>query len=294
MRVPSGLDALRGAPGADEWFAALPGLVAELSEMWQLAVGDPFDGCNVSWVAPVVRDGEPLVLKVQWPHPECEHEAAALAVWDGDGAVRLVAHDAPRHALLLERCEPGAHLAADSAVDAIAVFTDVLPRLWKPTSGPFRTLADEADGWSSHLLDEWEAADRPCEPRLVDAALAFLDELPPSQGEQVLLHQDLHGQNVLSARRGAGGSMASVGWLVIDPKPLVGERELSVAPIVRDFELGHTEAEVVGRLDRLCDELGLDHERARGWSIAQTMAWSFDSSWSDQHFQTVRWLLERA
>jgi len=83
-----------------------------------------------------------------------------------------------------------------------------------------------------------------------------LRELPASQGEQVLLHQDLHTDNVLAAQREA--------WLVIDPKPLVGERELSVAPIVRDYVLGHSREGVVHRLDRLCEELELDRERALG------------------------------
>ena len=35
-------------------------------------------------------DGEQAVLKAQQPHRESEHEAAALELWDGDGAIRLV------------------------------------------------------------------------------------------------------------------------------------------------------------------------------------------------------------
>jgi hypothetical protein len=34
-------------------------------------------------------DGREAVLKVTFPEPESEHEAAALAHWNGDGAVRL-------------------------------------------------------------------------------------------------------------------------------------------------------------------------------------------------------------
>ena len=63
-------------------------------------------------------------------------------------------------------------------------------------------------------------------------------------------------------------------WLVIDPKPLAAEREFAVAPIVRSGELGHSKREVLYRLDRLCAELGLDRERACGWTIVQTIAWS--------------------
>lgn len=84
-------------------------------------------------------------------------------------------------------------------------------------------------------------------------------------------------------------------WLVIDPKPLVGERAFAVAPIVRSFELGHSRVQVLNRLDRLAAELGLDRERCRGWTIAQiaqTVAWSFDSDYAKQHLETMRWLLE--
>jgi streptomycin 6-kinase len=49
---------------------------------------------------------------------------------------------------------------------------------------------------------------------------------------------------------------------------------------------------VLYRLDRLTSELGLDRDRARGWTIGQTIAWCFDTSYRDRHVETVRWLLE--
>ncbi len=79
---------------------------------------------------------------------------------------------------------------------------------------------------------------------------------------------------------------------MIDPKPLAGEREFAVAPIVRSSELGHSKRDVLYRFDRLTSELGLDRERARGWTIAQTVAWASDSDYSTTHLETVRWLLE--
>jgi streptomycin 6-kinase len=86
----------------------LPGLVAGCSERWSLSLGDPFTDAYTSLVVPATRaDGSDVVLKVQVPDRESEHEAAALSVWDGNGAVRLLAHDPDRRALLLERCVPG-------------------------------------------------------------------------------------------------------------------------------------------------------------------------------------------
>ena len=46
------------------------------------------------------------------------------------------------------------------------------------------------------------------------------------------------------------------------------------------------------RFDRLVSELGLDRERARGWTIGQTIAWAFDGEVRRTHAETARWLLE--
>jgi len=225
----------------------------------------------------VAPAGEGAVLKVQRPHRESEHEAAALELWDGDGAVRLLRHDAEAHALLLERCVPGTPLSAAGPAVALDVLVELLPRLWKPAGEPFRSLADEAAWWAECLpRQDWSFA-----PELLQAALEALRELPGTQGKQVLLHQDLHADNVLAAAREP--------WLAIDPKPLAGEREFGIAPIVRSRELGHSRRDVLHRFDRLTAELDLDRERARGWTIAQTVAWA---DGSHTHLETARWLLE--
>jgi streptomycin 6-kinase len=286
MTIPAGLAWMADHPVASAWLPTLPGLIDEVAHEWGLSsIGRPYAGASVSWAAPAVRDGHEVAVKIQWPHPECEHEAAALRRWDGNGAVRLIAHDPDRHALLLERCTPGTRLAEAAepgGVDAIEVMVDLLPRLWRPPSAPFRPLADEAADWRSTLWEDWAAAGEPCERRLVEAADEALRDLPPTQGETVLLHQDLHGDNVLASERG---------WLAVDPKPLLGERELGAAPIIRDFTLGPERDQVLHRFDRLTAELGLDRDRTRGWTIAQTIAWAFDSGHADQHYDTVRFLL---
>ena len=223
------------------------------------------------------------MLKVQDPHRESEHEADALRVWDGDGAVRLLDEEPPEHALLLERCVPGTPLSGIGQEAALDVLVELLPRLWKPAGAPFRSLAAESAWWADSLEASWERFGRPFERRLLDAALEALHELPRTQRGQVLLHQDLHADNVLAAQREP--------WLAIDPKPLVGEREFGIAPIVRSRELGHSRRDVLRRFDRLTGELGLDRERARGWTVGQTIAWGFGL---DAHADVARWLLEAA
>ncbi len=269
----------------EAWLERVPELVDECVDAWNLRLGDPYPAGAAGYtVRADLADGTPAVLKVIFPHREAEHEAAALRVWDGDGAVRLLDYDERRWAMLLERCEPGTLLAEAEPETALDVFIELLPRLWTTGRAPFRPLADEAAWWIESLPGDWERAGRPFDRRLVDTAIGLLRELSDSQGDQVLLHQDLHADNVLAAEREP--------WLVIDPKPLVGEREFGIAPIVRDVELGRGRRDLQRRFDRLTSELGLDRERARGWTIGQTIAWSFDTSYLPQHVQLVEWLLE--
>jgi streptomycin 6-kinase len=268
----------------DDWLQRVPQLLSECAEEWELRLGEPYTQGAAGYVVRAERAGKRVVLKLIYPHREAEHEAEALRVWDGDGAVCLLEYDAERWAMLLERCEPGTLLAHADPEEALDVLIALLPRLWKHPSGTFHSLADEVGWWLEELPAEWERTGRPFERALLDDVTGTLRELAASQGEHVLLHQDLHTDNVLAAQRES--------WLVIDPKPLVGEREFNVAPIVRDYVLGHSRADVLRRLDRLSGELGLDRERALNWTIGQTVAWMFDSTQRAKHLETVRWLVE--
>jgi streptomycin 6-kinase len=269
------------------WLERVPDLVAQCVEEWGLQLSDPYPSGAAGYaVRTELPDGRPAVLKLIYPDHESEHEADALALWDGHGAVQLFARDDDLSAMVIERCEPGTTLAAAGADVALQTLIALLPRLWVETGEPFHTLEDEAAWWVGYLPEQWERSDRTVARGLVDAAVDALTSLSHSQGQQVLLHQDLHGDNVLAAEREP--------WLVIDPKPLIGEREFAVAPIVRSFELGHSKRDALYRLDRLTSELGLDRERARGWTIGQTMAWAFDSEYIPTHLETVQWLLEDA
>jgi streptomycin 6-kinase len=276
--IPAQLDWLKASAKGRRWLDALPDAVEESSQHWKLRLEEPFPYAFTSLAIPGrTEDGRDVVLKVQHVDRETEHEALALRQWNGDGAILLLDRFPARDALLLERCIPGTPIPPDRA---LGVLIGLLPRLWKPAPAPpFRTLSDEAAHWAA-LLNPM----REFNPRLVDAALEAIAQLANSQGRQVLLHQDLHGGNVLAAQREP--------WLVIDPKPLVGEREFSLAPIIRSQELGGGKREVLRRLDLLTSELGLDRDRARQWCIAQTVAWSIGEGDVPDHVKVAEWLLE--
>jgi streptomycin 6-kinase len=261
------------------WLAELPRLAAECAAAWRLTLEQPVDTPH----SLVVPAGD-AVLKLNAPsHFEADHEADALAVWDGRAAVRLLARDDERRALLLERCRPGTRLW-DAAVDQDGVVAALLPslRARPPDGHPFRLLADEADRWRAEVPARYERGGRPFERRLLEVALDVFAGV--DRAATALVNQDLHGGNVLAAEREP--------WLVIDPKPLVGERELDGVGLLRNAAQ-RGEAAVRRALDSLAG-LGLDRARLRGWGVAHALAWGWDEErgWSQRSVAAARTILD--
>jgi streptomycin 6-kinase len=284
--IPGGLDWLKSSNTGRAWLNRLPDMASACIARWDLSVGPPFLDSYVSLVLPAAnQEHENLVLKIQMPHRESDTESDALMAWNGNAAIRLIDQDSELHALLLERCVPGDHLSTAGANVGLDAMIALLPRLWVPAGERFPSLAAEVDRWVRALPAEFEEAGEPFERGLLDGAIETLTDLAASQGEQVLLHQDLHGDNVLSSQREP--------WLAIDPKPLVGEREFGLSPIIRSYEFGHSRADVVHRLDRLTSELGVDRERSRLWAFGHAVAWGFEGRQVlPRHLETARWLLD--
>ena len=84
---------------------SMKSIAEAVASEWGVELGEPFALSRYSYVAPVGADS---VLKVAWAgDDESLHEADSLALWAGDGAVRLLRHDPSRRALLEERALPG-------------------------------------------------------------------------------------------------------------------------------------------------------------------------------------------
>jgi len=250
-----------------EWVADLPGVVADLADRWALRVGEPYEpGGQCSWVAPAVDEaGDELVLKVGWWHAESAHEADALRFWDGDAAVRLHAAQVcgGTSALLLERCAPGTPLGRSMPEpDQDVVVADLLRRLWRQPAGdhPFRPLATMCDEWAAEF--ESDLADGPTgiDPALARDAMALLRELPRSADRAVLLCTDLHGGNILAAQREP--------WLVIDPKPYLGDPAYDPVQHMLNCR-DRLYEDPVGFTGRMAALLDLDPVRLRRWLFAR-------------------------
>lgn len=255
-----------------EWLAQLPGQVAGVLEDWRLTPERVFAaGGQISMIVLVrTEDGAPAVLKVGMVTQETAQEHAALAHWDGRGAVRLLRADPPEGVLLLERLQADVSLRSLAEPRAMLEAEAVLQRLWMPpeTGHPFTSVADYTGHLAGTLRErrerDWAAEARP----LIDEALGLRDALLADGAEEFLLHGDYHHGNVLAGERMA--------WLAIDPKPLVGERAYDLAWLARDrlatlaAQPGSRSA-ARRRIAALASALDVDPERLRGWALFRSV-----------------------
>ncbi len=271
------------------WVEALPKVVQELRARWELTIGPPFEGGCVGLVVPAERvDGNRVVLKVSFIDEETRHEADALALWDGDGAVRLLDSDPERGALLLERIEPGTFLGDHPDRDeAISIACRLLRRLWRPVPEPhpFPSVRGLAQRWAIDLPERFDRLRMPFEIALLRTAEGLCKEFASSMGEQVLANRDYHLWNILAAQREP--------WLLIDPKPVVGEPAFDTGHFLRTVAPEGLDRTAVDQLvDRLAAELDLDAERVSAWALVRSVddvLWGLETYGSD-----VDWDLECA
>ncbi|HLI61445.1 MAG TPA: aminoglycoside phosphotransferase family protein [Solirubrobacteraceae bacterium] len=266
----------REHPDRPVWLAGLPAQVSAIVSEWELELGDPYlPGGQCAWVAPArTRAGDELVLKLSWRHREAEHEAEGLLHWAGDGTVRCLAaaHLDGTDALLLERCVPGQALGSSlPEPEQDEIIVGLLRRLHArelPPDHPFRSLEDTCQAWADAFELAYAQDRHGLDPGPARQGVEILRTLPATAPTRVLLSTDLHAENVLSSQREP--------WLLIDPKPMVGDPAFD--PIQHMLNCEHRlRSDPFGLARRMAELLGHDPERVRLWLLARCVQESLDS-----------------
>src|SRR5215469_4204792 len=266
IRIPDVVAAnCRKSPERMAWFERLPALVQELKHRWELTPDAPLhgEGPSCSYVDAVRRtDGTPAVLKISMPHMQQEQEIDGLRFWNGDPTVRLLESDNELHAMLLERCQPGTTLRVLDECEQDAVISGLLRRLWRPLRTPhrFRPLSALIEHWSNQTMAEIE---RWPDEGLVREGLRVFKELARTATTDVLLATDLHAGNVLRAE--------CEPWLVIDPKPFVGDPAYDGTQHLFNCH-ARLQSDPERTIARFADLLEVSFERIRLWTFARAAA----------------------
>ena len=252
-----------------EWLEALPGVASRLTARWRLTVtGSAYGGGSHALVVPVAgASGARAALKVPVKDDENRFEAEALRRYAGDGAVRLYESDPSSGALLLERAEPGTPLTAEPDRDAaIGTACALLSRLRRP-AGPGQQLPLVRRVAASWSVDWPRVHDRhrcPFSSELVGESVSLARELATPDADEVMVNRDAHLGNVLAAEREP--------WLLIDPKPLVGEPAFDGGYLLLDLIDAESEPGAVAYLARrVSGGLGVSTRRVVAWALLRAV-----------------------
>jgi len=259
------------------WIERLPIILEHCRQRWNLTFASPlvYQSNASHYLAQAsLRDGTTVVVKVHAPTGEFLQEAEALRLCAGRGMVHLLDADTSNQALLLELLSPGTPLSqVEDDERAISIAATVMRDVWRPVPSehPFPSLIDWGRGFLQ-LRRQYEGGSGPFPAPLLEEAETLLAELSASMTQRVLLHGDLHRENILAAQREP--------WLAIDPKGVIGEPAYETSGLVCYHLPDELAAQEVIRLlarriDQLAEELDLDRTRVRDWALVQAMmsAW---------------------
>lgn len=260
----------------EKFLAVLPSLMDEVSGRWGLSNIQPVPNLSFNFVAFAKREGEDVILKMSVPNFELTSEMNALKLFNGEGACRLLEHDEERGFLLLERLEPGKMLAeVEDDDERTLIAADVMLNIQRrggvtpPLQNKFIKLSDWFAGLKK-IRPHFRGGTGPFPKELLERVESFLPELF-ADADVKLMHGDFHHFNILSSGRG---------WLVIDPKGVVGPVGYEVGPLMLNpwssisdwnrFKV-HTER----RVSILAERLGWEREKIIKWSTAHAVlsAW---------------------
>ncbi|MEU1128133.1 aminoglycoside phosphotransferase family protein [Streptomyces sp. NPDC005899] len=271
QRLVRALGEAYGDAVAADWLGRLPALTEEALSAAGHAVSPErvvAPGGRSSLVLLVHRrDGTPAALKIAPAGAAPGRERAALAQWDGWGAVRLLTSGdgpAPEGALLLERLHHEVSLRSLPDAKALLEAAGTVRRLWvDPVDGHGYESVETRTGRQAEPMRAAAAADPALGP-LVSAALEARGELVAHSPELLLLHGNFRQSKVLSGERAP--------WLAVGPEPLVGERAYDLARLVRDraedlVASPGGAATARRRIRKLADSLEVDQARLRGWTL---------------------------
>ncbi len=257
------------------YLADLQNLLSAAAKRWNLTLGEPFL-LSYNYVCAATRaDGTPAVFKIGVPNIELTSEINTLRVYDGQGACRLYEADPEAGMLLLERLHPGEMLVTLTDDDrATEIAADVIKQTQRPI--PAREGFLSLKGWFDELKNlrpRFGGGTGPFPEKTVNFIEWMVRELFAEERPQVLLHGDFHHYNILSSERG---------WLVIDPKGVIGAPEYDACPIlINPISEIPNEAEAIRRTQRrisiLSERLGFDRQRVLRWATC----FSLLSDWWD-------------
>lgn len=204
------------------WLYELPQLVTLISSRLNLVDLKEVTNLTYNYVLSGFQGDDPIILKLSLDNQGLKQEAFALKCFAGCGAVKVLFEDDGM--LLLERAVPGASVKSyfpDKEQESIKIACGVMKKLHQANIPEDHTFPHIKD-WLTALDNDWNIP-----KHYLQKARKLRDELLQTSEVDVLLHGDLHHNNILQ-----NGD----DWVVIDPKGVIGSPINEIWAFIIDIE----------------------------------------------------------
>lgn len=269
------------------WLDHLSNHVAQLANTYGLSNLKPVNNLSYNYVLSGLQGPQPIILKLGLDIDGFKREAAALMAFEGSGVVQVFSENTGL--LLLERAVPGISLRSyfpENDDEAINITANVIKRLHQvpiPSPHPFPHVQD----WLA-VLD----SDLKIPAQKLQKAREIRDQLLKKAAPDVLLHGDLHHDNILQTANN---------WAVIDPKGVIGEPAYEVAAFIRNPMpelLNHVDAPsiILNRITRFSELIELPSQRILDWCFVQAVlswVWVIEDGCDDIYSKNLTEFFER-
>ncbi|MEM7531084.1 MAG: aminoglycoside phosphotransferase family protein [Chloroflexota bacterium] len=211
------------------WLPTLPDLLQQCREKWDLPEGVRSSHLSMGYIEFTTLPNDlPVALKLCIHNPELFTEMEALQVYDGKGAVRFIDADRQLGAILMERVQPGTMLLAHGDNrEQTEIAAQIMRQL--PAPVPATHSMPMFTRWVTRAFHDVRTELDPTErmPRkLLDKTETALNEIVHNSPGDVVLHGDLHHENILFDQQ--------QGWVAIDPKGAIGPPVLELGRFMQN------------------------------------------------------------
>ncbi len=277
------------------WLDNLPKMVEVIKVKYGLSDLTPVFNLSHSYVLRGFQGNQSIILKLGLDIDNLKLEAAALKVFAKFGAVKLIIEE--NGLLLLERAVPGISLKSYFPTkdrEAIGIASMAMQRLHQASIPSTHTFPHIRD-WLNCLANDWNI------PTIyLQKARQLVDILLKTTTEEVLLHGDLHHDNILAnsteyEHRAQIGTNHKQNWVLIDPKCVIGERAYEVAAFIRNpipelLTLENCQNIIADRISSFSDILKLPRKRILDWCFVQAVlawAWALEDKCDIKYFKRL-------
>lgn len=262
---------IHGQQGQD-WLEHLPEMILEIARKYNLEGLSVYDHLSFNYVATGYQHGQAIILKMGPNSTALLNEAACLNAFVGKGAAVVLAAD--ENMIITECAVPGITLK-----DCFPEYDFAATTVFCEYANKLHTAKIPAEHDFHHvrhllkILDQDLAIPR----QVLSNAKTLADALLRSTVKEVLLHGDLHHDNILQNAQE---------WIVIDPKGFVGDCAFEPAaylcnPIPELLQQKNVK-QIINRRVKLCAEkLGLPQKRILDWLYVKSVlrwAWSLEDN----------------